>query len=85
MYLGAWSARYNDVGQYYQIDFGKAVKVSKILTQGRQDYNQWVTSYALSYSQDNGVYKSYVYERVKGKVVRDLKRHRKNHSRHLLS
>ncbi|KAK3700598.1 hypothetical protein QZH41_010513 [Actinostola sp. cb2023] len=66
---GAWSARYNDQGQYYQVDFGKAVKITKLFTQGRHDTNQWVTKYWLSYSQDNGVYKPLVYEKEKGKEI----------------
>ena len=29
------------------------------MTQGRTDYNQWVTSYWLSYSINNGYYQTY--------------------------
>ena len=29
------------------------------MTQGRSDYNQWVTSYWLSYSINNGYYQTY--------------------------
>ena len=59
-HYGAWVAKYNDIGQFLQVDFGKPVKVTKIATQGRHEKNEWVTRYTMSYSQDNGVYKDYM-------------------------
>ena len=44
---------------FLQIDFAKIVKITKVLTQGRSDYDQWVTSYWISYSLNNGFYKAY--------------------------
>jgi len=44
---------------FLQIDFAKIVKITKVLTQGRSDYAQWVTSYWISYSLNNGFYKAY--------------------------
>jgi len=49
---GAWSAKTNDDKQWLQIDFGELVRVTKVATQGRQDSNQWVTKFSLSYSMD---------------------------------
>ena len=49
---GAWSAKTNDGKQWLQIDFGELVQVTKVATQGRQDADQWVTKYTLSYSLD---------------------------------
>ena len=49
---GAWSSRYNNRFQFFQVDFRKPTKVSHIATQGRQNANQWVTQYRLAYSQD---------------------------------
>ena len=49
---GAWSAKTNDGKQWLQIDFGELVRVTKVATQGRQDADQWVTKYTLSYSLD---------------------------------
>lgn len=49
---GAWSAKTNDVKQWLQIDFGELVRVTKVATQGRQDSDQWVTKFSLSYSMD---------------------------------
>ncbi|KAK3700595.1 hypothetical protein QZH41_001586 [Actinostola sp. cb2023] len=51
---GAWSAKANDNGQWIQVDLGKAYKVTRIVTQGRQDHSQWVTKYTLQYG-NNGV------------------------------
>lgn len=49
---GSWAAGTNNGKQWLQIDFGELVRVTKVATQGRQDSNQWVTKYALSYSLD---------------------------------
>ena len=49
----AWSAGRNDLNQWLQIDFGRNVKITKLATQGRNDYgNQWVKSYTFAYSAD---------------------------------
>ena len=56
---GCWYPTYNDAGQYIQVDFGKPTKVTKIGTQGRNNVNQYVTKYSVSYSLDNGVFESY--------------------------
>ena len=52
---GAWSSKSNDLNQWIQVDFGRNVKVTKFATQGRSDYEQWVTSYTLSYSVDRAI------------------------------
>ena len=49
---GSWVASANNGKQWLQIDFGELVLVTKVATQGRQDANQWVTKYTLSYSVD---------------------------------
>lgn len=51
-YVGAWCARHNNHHQWLKVDFKQPMKITKIETQGRQDTNQWVTRYQLSYSQD---------------------------------
>lgn len=48
----AWAARSNDVNQWLQIDFLVKTTVSKVATQGRKTYPQWVKSYSLSHSLD---------------------------------
>ena len=50
--MGAWSAKTNDLNQWLQVDFGRDVKITKFVTQGRQDYKQWVKSYTLFFSTE---------------------------------
>ena len=50
---GSWSARANDVNQWFQIDLrNQNTKVTRVATQGRNAYGQWVTKYKLQYSND---------------------------------
>ncbi|KAL9968117.1 hypothetical protein ACROYT_G026449 [Oculina patagonica] len=56
---GGWSARYNNPGQWLQIDLASYTKVTRIVTQGRNAYNQWVTKYKLQYSEDGLHYRFY--------------------------
>lgn len=51
-YMGAWSAKYNNHFQWLQVDFGRAAKIIKMSTQGRQNTNQWVTQYYVTRSLD---------------------------------
>ena len=57
---GAWSAKTNDLNQWLQVDLGRDVKITKFVTQGRQDSEQWVKSYTLSFSTEKElVFQSY--------------------------
>ena len=56
---GAWVARTNDVFQYLQVNFGDWTKVTRVVIQGRQDADQWVTSFSLSYGADDVFFKTY--------------------------
>ena len=51
-YIGAWSAAANNRYQWLQVNFGRPAKIVRIATQGRQDVNQWVTQYYVSFSMD---------------------------------
>ena len=71
---GSWSSRINDVNQWLQIDLGSQhFKVTVVATQGRSDYDQWVTKYNLMYSDDG---MNFQYYREQGqsqyKVNREL-------------
>ena len=46
----SWSARTRNHKQYLQIYLGIPRRVRGVATQGRQDANQWVKSYSVSYS-----------------------------------
>lgn len=55
----SWSALANDVNQWLQVDFLQKVTLSKLATQGRYNYPQWVESYFLSYSMDGSTFENY--------------------------
>ena len=57
---GAWSAATLDVNQWLQIDLvNQHVTVTRVATQGRNGYNQWVTSYKLQYRGNGENFKYY--------------------------
>ena len=43
----------------YKVDLKRRALVTRILTQGRQDANQWVTSYTVSYSNNGRTFRPY--------------------------
>ena len=49
---GAWIPRYNNYNQHLLVDLGRPYIVTGISTQGRQDDNQFVTSYRISYGNN---------------------------------
>lgn len=63
-YVGAWCTRYNNHLQWFKVDFGRPMKITKVATQGRQDTNQWVTSFYLSSSQDNVHWEAFKFRSV---------------------
>lgn len=48
--IGAWRAKTDDLHQWLEVDLGPITKVDIIATQGRQDEDQWVESYSVSFS-----------------------------------
>ena len=56
---GSWSTLVVDVNQWLQVDFLQNVTLSKVATQGRHIYPQWVLSYLLSYSMDGSTFENY--------------------------
>lgn len=60
---GGWTAGKNDANQWLQVDLGSEYcKVTRVATQGRNKYEQWVTKYKLQYSND-GVHFQYYRQR----------------------
>jgi hypothetical protein len=49
---GAWCAGYLDLNQWIRMDAGQVKVINGVVTQGRQDYDQWVTSYFIETSSD---------------------------------
>ena len=56
---GAWSALTNDRNQWLQVDLRSYTRVTRVATQGRNRYNEWVTKYKLQYSDDEGNFQLY--------------------------
>ena len=65
---GAWSASSSDVDQWLQVDLRAKTEVTAIKIQGRQDYDQWVTTFTISYSSDGTNFTPY----QNGKVWKPL-------------
>lgn len=51
-YMGGWTAFYNNRYQFLQLNFGAPAKIIRIATQGREDQDQWVTTYYIMSSRD---------------------------------
>ena len=60
--LGAWTASVQNDGQYLAIDFGKDYIVTKVMTQGRQGSDEYVTEFTLEFSSDNKTWTEYTNE-----------------------
>ena len=56
---GAWCSKRRDRAQWLRVDFGGLTRVTRIATQGRQNSDQWVTSYYMSYSRKGRRYTPY--------------------------
>ena len=61
---GAWCVRTCSSSSWLQIDLGSGTTVTKVTTQGRHDTDQWVTTYAISYSPAKS---NWVYVKTHGK------------------
>jgi len=53
---GGWCPKRSDDKQWLQVDLGPPTLVTGILTRGRGDKKNWVTSYSLSYSNDTNIW-----------------------------
>ena len=71
--VGGWVARWIDQNPFFQVHFGDWRKVTRVAIQGRQDKNEWVESFSLSYGYDSVFFQDYTEEGVK--KVRKSKQH----------
>ena len=62
---GGWLSKWNDKDQFFQVHFGDWRKVTRVAIQGRQDADQWVKSFSLSYGYDSVFFQDYTEEEVK--------------------
>ena len=53
-----WAAASSDTSQWMQIDLGAVLKVKGVVTQGRSDEDQRVTSFQVSTSVDGSTWSS---------------------------
>ncbi|KAL9955598.1 hypothetical protein ACROYT_G036941 [Oculina patagonica] len=58
-YIGGWSPKAANTGEWIQFDLSKDTKITRIATQGRDNANWWTTSYTLSFKVSGGSYESY--------------------------
>ena len=56
---GGWTALSDDLNQWLQVDLGSYTRVTRVATQGRNGYDQWVTKYKLQYSDDGATFEFY--------------------------
>lgn len=56
---GSWSSRHNNRNQWLQVDFRRLSIIDGISTQGRQEANQFVRSYTISFSDDGKTFSNY--------------------------
>ncbi len=58
---GAWSTRTDNLDQWLQVDLGSQYPpvVTRVATQGRNGYDQWVKTYKLQYSNDTASFHYY--------------------------
>jgi hypothetical protein len=52
----AWCAISNDLNQWIQMDAGQVKVINGVVTQGRQNIDQWVTSYFIETSSDGNTW-----------------------------
>ena len=62
---GGWVANWNDNNSFFQVHFGSWRKVTRVAMQGRQDFDQWVESFSLSYGYDSMSFQDYKEKGVK--------------------
>ena len=55
---GAWSAKTIHLNQWLQVDFQRSTIITGISTQGRTQYSQFVTSYTISFSDDENSFQN---------------------------
>ena len=57
---GGWLPLANDPNQWLQVDLGSYTRVTRVATQGRDGYDEWVTSFQLEYSINEITFKSFM-------------------------
>jgi len=63
--VGGWAAEWNDNNPFFQVHFGGWRKVARVAIQGRQDEDQWIERFSLSYGYDSVFFQDYKEEGLK--------------------
>ena len=58
-FIGGWSPKSSNTGEWIEFDRAENTKVTEIVTQGRDNADWWVTSYWLSFRVEGGSYEPY--------------------------
>ena len=56
---GGWVALKKDLNQWLQVDLSNFTRITRVATQGRDGYDQWVTKYRLQYSDNEDTFHSF--------------------------
>ena len=62
---GGWVAERNDKNPFLRVNFKDWRKVTRVAIQGRQDDDEWVKSFSLSYGYDSVFFEDYKEDGVK--------------------
>ena len=65
---GGWVAQSEDKDEFLQVHFGDWRKITRVAIQGREDRNQWVKTFSLSYGNDSVFFQDYTEDGVNKKV-----------------
>ena len=65
---GGWAAQSEDKDQFFQVHFGGWRKVTRVTIQGREDEDQWVEEFSLSYGYDSVFFQDYTEDDANKKV-----------------
>ena len=68
-----WCATGNVDGNWIQLDNGKIGSISGVITQGRKNADQWVTSYKVKYKDESGSWWDIDGKKFPGNTDRDSK------------
>ena len=58
-FIGGWSPKASNTGEWIQFDFGENTKVTRIAIQGRDNADWWTTSFTMSSKLNGGSFESY--------------------------
>lgn len=58
-FIGGWSPKTSNTGEWVQFDLGENTKVTRIAIQGRDNADWWTTSFTMSSKLDGGSFESY--------------------------